>query len=92
MVKPYGNESLMDMPKSPKSKGVTCHTHLFHIKPMTLLLVLAFSLAVALSARKLFAKKQSPQREEPKSIPLDPERPRALSYTEMMNSGRQSVM
>jgi hypothetical protein len=59
---------------------------------MTLLLVLFTSLAVVWWVRKLITDRSKPQREEPRSFPLNRELPRALTYTEMMNSGKQRVI
>jgi hypothetical protein len=59
---------------------------------MTALLALISFLVAGWLIRKQIAGKPSPQREEPRSIPFDQERPRALSYTEMMNSGQQRVV
>jgi hypothetical protein len=59
---------------------------------MRFLVLLASLLASPWSAGKNFAKKPSPQEEEPRSMPSDQERPRALSYTEMMNSGHQRLV
>jgi hypothetical protein len=52
---------------------------------------LAFSLTIGAMAAKLLTGKARSQGENPRVISLDQERPRALSYTEMMNSGKQRV-
>jgi hypothetical protein len=59
---------------------------------MELLLVLFTSLGVVWWVRKLITDRSKPQREEPRSFPLNRELPRALTYTEMMNSGKQRVI
>lgn len=59
---------------------------------MTVLVALVASLAVAWMVGKLSAGKPRAQREGLKTINFEPERPRALSYTEMMNSGRQRMV
>jgi hypothetical protein len=41
---------------------------------------------------KLITGKPRAQREDLRTIPFEPERPRALSYTEMMNSGQQRIV
>jgi hypothetical protein len=56
---------------------------------MRFLLLLSSLLASPWLVRKLFARKPIPHEEEPRSISFIQERPRALSYTEMMNSGQQ---
>ena len=59
---------------------------------MTVLVALVAFLAVAWTVRKLIAGKPGAQREDLRIIPFKPERPRALSYTEMMNSGQQRMV
>jgi hypothetical protein len=58
---------------------------------MTVLVALVASLVVAWTVRKLIAGKPRAPREDLKTIAFEPERPRALSYTEMMNSGQQRM-
>jgi len=76
--------------------GVCSHGHWRHNWPMTLVVILVSSLAVAWTVRKLVAdrpkpQRLKPQRPEPRTSPVDHELPRALSYTEMMNSGQQRM-
>ena len=59
---------------------------------MTVFVALVALLAVAWTVRKLIAGKPGAQREDLRIIPFEPERPRALSYTEMMNSGQQRMV
>ena len=59
---------------------------------MELLLVLFISLAVVWWVRNLIADRSKPQRQESRSFPLNRELSRELTYTEMMNSGKQSVI
>jgi hypothetical protein len=59
---------------------------------MTVLVALVASLAVAWKIRKLITGKPRAQREDLRIIPFEPERRRALSYTEMMNSGQQRMV
>ncbi|MCP9881332.1 hypothetical protein KBY65_02400 [Cyanobium sp. Alchichica 3B3-8F6] len=68
---------------------------------MSITIGLAFSLTIGWMAAKLLAGKARSQGEDQrtislktislKTISLDQERPRALSYTEMMNSGKQRM-
>jgi hypothetical protein len=59
---------------------------------MTVLVALLASLAVAWTVGKLIAGKPRAQRDDLRTITFEPERPRALSYTEMMNSGQQRML
>ena len=59
---------------------------------MTVFVALVAFLAAAWTVRKLIAGKPGAQRENLRIIPFEPERPRALSYTEMMNSGQQRMV
>jgi len=59
---------------------------------MRFLVLLASLLGGSWSVRKRLAKKPTPQEEEPRSNPFIQEQPRALSYTEMMNSGHQRLV
>jgi hypothetical protein len=59
---------------------------------MTVLFALVASLSVAWMVGKLITGKPGAQREDLRIIPFEPERPRALSYTEMMNSGQQRMV
>ena len=59
---------------------------------MTVFVALVAFLAVAWTVRKLIAGKPGAQREDLSIIPFEPDRPRALSYTEMMNSGQQRMV
>lgn len=59
---------------------------------MTVLVALVASLSVAWMVRKLIAGKPRDQREGLRTITFEPEWPRALSYTEMMNSGQQRMV
>ena len=61
-------------------------------EPMTVLVALVASLSVAWMVRKLIAGKPRDQREDLRTITFEPEWPRALSYTEMMNSGQQRMV
>ena len=61
-------------------------------EPMTVLVALVASLSVAWTVRKLIAGKPGAQREDLRTIPFESEWPRALSYTEMMNSGQQRMV
>jgi hypothetical protein len=58
---------------------------------MTLVAILISSLAVGWTARKFVAGRPKPQKPDPRAIPLNQGLPRALSYTEMMNSGQQRM-
>ncbi len=58
---------------------------------MRTIIGLAFSLTIGWMAAKLLTRKARSQGENLREISLDQERPRALSYTEMMNSGKQRV-
>ena len=59
---------------------------------MTVLVALLASLAVAWTVGKLITRKPRAQIEGLRIIPFEQERPRALSYTEMMNSGQQRMV
>jgi hypothetical protein len=63
---------------------------------MSITIGLAFLLTIGWMAAKLLTGKVRSQGEDLRTIPLrtislDQERPRALSYTEMMNSGKQRM-
>jgi hypothetical protein len=63
---------------------------------MSITIGLAFLLTIGWVAAKLLTGKVRSQGEDLRTIPLrtislDQERPRALSYTEMMNSGKQRM-
>jgi hypothetical protein len=58
---------------------------------MSMLVGLVFLLAIGWMAAKLLTGRARPQAEDLKTISLDQERPRALSYTEMMNSGKPRI-
>jgi hypothetical protein len=59
---------------------------------MTVFVALVAFLAVAWMVGKLITGKPRSQGEDLRTIPFEPERPRALSYTEMMNSGQQRMV
>jgi hypothetical protein len=58
---------------------------------MRILIVLGFSLFIGWMVKKLLAGRTRPQDEEPRTVSFDEQHPRALSYTEMMNSGKQRM-
>lgn len=58
---------------------------------MSIIVYLAFSLTIGWMASKLLTGKARSEGEDLKEISLDQKRPRALSYTEMMNSGKQRM-
>ena len=58
---------------------------------MRILVFLGFSLIIGWMVKKLLTQRTRPQDEELKTISFDQQRPRALSYTEMMNSGKQRM-
>ncbi len=58
---------------------------------MGILVVLSFSLTIGWMVRKLLTGRARPQGEDLWTVSFDQERPRALSYTEMMNSGKQRM-
>jgi hypothetical protein len=58
---------------------------------MRILVFLGFSLIIGWMVKKLLAGSARPQDEELRTISFDQQRPRALSYTEMMNSGKQRM-
>jgi hypothetical protein len=58
---------------------------------MRILIVLGFSLIVGWVFIKLLVRRTRPQDEELRTVSLDQQHPRALSYTEMMNSGKQRM-
>ena len=58
---------------------------------MRTLVFLGFSLIIGWMVKKLLTGKTRPQAEELKTISFDQQLPRALSYTEMMNSGKQRM-
>jgi hypothetical protein len=58
---------------------------------MSMLVGLGLSLTIGWMVGKLLTERARPQGEDLRPISLDQERPRALSYTEMMNSGRQRM-
>ena len=58
---------------------------------MRILAVLGFSLIIGWMVKKLMTGKTRPQDEEPRTASFDQQHPRALSYTEMMNSGKQRM-
>ena len=59
---------------------------------MTVLFALVASLSVAWMVGKLITGKPRDLREDLRTIPFEPEWPRALSYTEMMNSGQKRMV
>jgi hypothetical protein len=58
---------------------------------MRILLILGFSLIIGWVVIKLLTGKARPQGEKLRTVSFDQQRPRALSYTEMMNSGKQRM-
>jgi hypothetical protein len=58
---------------------------------MRILVFLGFSLIIGWMVKKLLTQRTRPQDEELRTISFDQQRPRALSYTEMMNSGKQRI-
>jgi hypothetical protein len=58
---------------------------------MRILVFLGFSLIIGWMVKKLLSQRTRPQDEELRTISFDQQRPRALSYTEMMNSGKQRM-
>ena len=58
---------------------------------MRILVFLGFSLIIGWMVKKLLTRRTRPQPEDLKTISFDQQRPRALSYTEMMNSGKQRM-
>jgi hypothetical protein len=58
---------------------------------MRILVFLGFSLIIGWMVKKLLTQRTRPQDEELRTISFDQQRPRALSYTEMMNSGKQRM-
>ncbi|MCT0229128.1 hypothetical protein KQ300_13130 [Synechococcus sp. CS-1331] len=58
---------------------------------MGMLVVLGFSLIIGSMVRKHLNGRVRPQGEDLRTVSFDQERPRALSYTEMMNSGKQRM-
>jgi hypothetical protein len=58
---------------------------------MRILVFLGFSLIIGWMVKKLLTGKTRPQSEDLKTVSFDQQRPRALSYTEMMNSGKQRI-
>jgi len=58
---------------------------------MRILVFIGFSLIIGWMVQKLLTKRIRPQAEDLKTISFDQQRPRALSYTEMMNSGKQRM-
>ena len=58
---------------------------------MRILVFLSFSLIIGWMAKKLLIGRARPQAEDLKTVSFSQQRPRALSYTEMMNSGKQRM-
>ena len=58
---------------------------------MRILVFLGFSLIIGWMVKKLLTQRTRPQDEELRTISFDQQRPRALSYTEMMNLGKQRM-
>ena len=58
---------------------------------MRILAVLGFSLIIGWMVKKLLVGRTRPQDEELRTVSSDQQHPRALSYTEMMNSGKQRM-
>lgn len=58
---------------------------------MNVLIGLGLSLTIIWMVGKVLSGRPRPHREDFRPISLDQERPRALSYTEMMNSGKQRM-
>ncbi len=58
---------------------------------MDIQVVLGFSLIIGSMGRKHLNGRARPQGEDLRTVSFDQERPRALSYTEMMNSGKQRM-
>ena len=58
---------------------------------MRILVFLSFSLIIGWMVKKLMTGRARPQAENLKTVSFDQQRPRALSYTEMMNSGKQRM-
>jgi len=58
---------------------------------MGILVVIGFSLSIGWMVRKHLNGRARPQGEDLRKAFFDQERPRALSYTEMMNSGKQRI-
>lgn len=58
---------------------------------MRILTALGFSLIIGWMVKKLLTRRTCPQAEDLKTVFFDQQRPRALSYTEMMNSGKQRM-
>ncbi|PHX67488.1 MAG: hypothetical protein CK549_05830 [Cyanobium sp. Baikal-G2] len=58
---------------------------------MRILVFLYFSLIIGWMVKKLLTGRARPQAEDFKTVSFDQQRPRALSYTEMMNSGKQRI-
>ena len=58
---------------------------------MRILVFLGFSLIIGWMVKKLLAGSARPQDEELMTISFDQQRPRALSYTEMMNLWKQRM-
>ena len=58
---------------------------------MGILVVLGFSLTIGWMVRKHLNGRARPQGEDLRTVTFDQERPRALSYKEMMNSGKQRM-
>ena len=65
--------------------------YLRHHEAMGILVVLGFSLTIGWMVRKHLNGRARPQGEDLRTVTFDQERPRALSYTEMMNSGKQRM-
>ena len=58
---------------------------------MRILVFLGFSLIIGWMVKKLLTGRTRPQNKELKTVSFSQQRPRALSYTEMMNSGKQRI-
>lgn len=58
---------------------------------MHILVFLGFSLIIGWMVKKLLTRSARPQAEDLKKVSFGQQRPRALSYTEMMNSGKQRL-
>lgn len=58
---------------------------------MHILVFLGFSLIIGWMVKKFLTRNIRPQVEDLKKVSFGQQRPRALSYTKMMNSGKQRL-